>query len=115
KNESGFKVIFDQYTYIREKPDNRYFLSTNGWDGLLSTDSLDLLFLLLLLLLVTPVFCSEFASEMDSLHLTVKKGTRVHALSKVVLVFITVMALCLITSLLRYGFFQVKYGLENGD
>ncbi|MBS4189759.1 DUF5050 domain-containing protein [Bacillus sp. FJAT-49705] len=115
KNESGFKVIFDQYTYIRENPDNRYFLSTNGWDGLLSTDSLDLLFLLLLLVLVTPVFCSEFANEMDSLHLTVKKGTRVHAISKVVLVIMTVIVLGLFTSLLRYGFFEIKYGLEHGD
>lgn len=115
ENESGFKSIFDQYTYIRENPENRYFLSTNGWDGLLSTDNLDLLFLLLLLLLVTPVFCSEFASEMDFLHMTVKKGTRVHAISKVLLVVMTVIMLCLVTSLLRYGFFQMKYGLENGD
>lgn len=115
KNESGFKVIFDQYSYIRENPDNRYFLSTNGWDGLLSTDSLDLLFLLLLLVLITPVFCSEFASEMDSLHLTVRKGTRVHAVSKVVLVFMTVIVLCFLTALLKYGFFQIKYGLEDGD
>lgn len=115
KNENGFKLIFDQYTYIRENPDNRYFLSTNGWDGLLSTDSLDLLFLLLLLILVTPVFCSEFTSEMDSLHLTVKKGTRVHAVSKVVLVLIAVIVLCVLTSLLRYGFFQLKYGLDHGN
>ncbi|SDZ68353.1 protein of unknown function [Evansella caseinilytica] len=115
KHESGFQLIFDQYTYIRENPDNRYFLSTNGWDGLLSTDSLDLLFLLLLLVLVTPVFCSEYVSEMDSLHLTVKKGTRVHAVTKIILVLMTVIVLCLLTSLLRYGFFQVKYGLENGN
>ena len=115
KNEHGFKVIYDQYTYIRENPANRYFLSTNGWDGLLSTDRLDLLFLLLLLVLVTPVFCSEYASEMDSLHMTVKKGTRVHAVSKVALVLLTVIVLCLLTSLCKYGFFQVKYGLENGN
>lgn len=115
KNESGFNVIFDQYTYIRENPDNRYFLPTNGWDGLLSNDRLDLLFLLLLLVLVTPVFCSEYANEMDSLHLTVKKGTRVHAISKIVLVLMTVIVLSLFTSLLRYGFFEIKYGLEHGD
>lgn len=115
KNESGFKVIFDQYTYIRENPDNRYFLSTNGWNGLLSSDSLDLLFLLLLLVLITPVFGAEFSSEMDVLHLTAQKGTRVHAASKVVLVLVTVTLLCLLTSLLAYGFYHVKYGLENGD
>lgn len=115
ENESGFKVIFDQYTYIQENPDDRYFLYPNGWDGLLSTDSLDLLFLLLLLILITPVFCSEFASEMDALHLTVRKGTRVHAVSKIVLVLMTVIVLCIISSLLKYGFFQIKYGLEHGN
>lgn len=114
-NERGFKLIFDQYTYIRENPDNRYFLSTNGWDGLLSIDRLDLLFLLLLLVLVTPVFCSEYTSEMDSLHLTMRKGTRGHAASKVALVLITVIVLSLLTALLRYGFFHIKYGLEHGN
>ncbi len=115
ENERGFKVIFDQYTYVRENPDNRYFLYANGWDGLLATDNLDLLFLLLLLVLITPVFSNEYASEMDSLHLTVRKGTRVHAASKIVLVLMTVIVLCFMSSLLRYGFFQLKYGLEDGN
>lgn len=115
KNESGFKIIFDQYTYIRENPDNRYFLSTNGWSGLLSSDRLDLLFLFLLLVLITPVFGAEFSSEMDAMHLTVQKGTRVQAAVKVVLVLATVVLLCLLTSLLSYGYYHITYGLLNGD
>ncbi|MGE7997841.1 DUF5050 domain-containing protein [Lysinibacillus sp. NPDC093190] len=115
KNESGFNLIFKQYMFIKEKPENRYFLSTNGWDGLLSNDRIDFLFLLLLLILVTPVFCSEFTSEMDVIHLTVKKGAKLHTFTKISLVLMTVIILSLLTSLIRYGFFQVKYGLENGD
>jgi len=114
ENEAGFQVIFDQYTYIRENPNNRYFLETNGWDSLLSTDYLDLLFVLLLLVLVTPVFCSEYASEMDTLHLTVKKGNNKQAIVKILVILITIILLGILTALLRYGFFHIKYGLENG-
>lgn len=114
QNEKGFQLIYEQYAYIREHPDNRYFLYTNGWDGLLSNDRLDFLWLLLLLVLVTPVFCFEFESRMDSLILTAPKGARHHAVCKVCLVLITVAALSLLSAGLRFGFYQLKYGLENG-
>ena len=115
QNEKGFKLIYDQYTYIRENPGNRYFLYTNGWDGLLSHDKLDFLFLLLLLLLVAPVFGFEFDSKMDALLLTVKQGARRHAMCKIGLALLTVAVLCLSTAGLRYAFYQLKYGLGNGD
>ncbi|WP_367398142.1 DUF5050 domain-containing protein [Paenibacillus sp. MSJ-34] len=115
ENEKGFQLIYEQYTYVRENPANRFFLHTNGWDGLLANDSLDFLWLLLLLLLVAPVFCFEYESRMDTLLLTVKKGTRHHALCKIGLALLTVAALCLLTAGLRYGFYQWKYGLGNGN
>ncbi|GIP35360.1 DUF5050 domain-containing protein [Paenibacillus sp. J2TS4] len=115
RNERGFNLVFDQYSYIREQPDNRYFLYTNGWDGLLSHDSLDLFFLLLMLVLVAPVFCYEFESKMDPLNLTVKKGTKVQAVTKIGLVLATVAVLCLFTEGIRYGFFHFKYGLDHGS
>lgn len=114
QNEKGFQLIYDQYTYIRENPDNRYFLYTNGWEGLLANDSLDFLWLLLLLLLIVPIFCFEFESRMDTLLLTVKKGTRHHAICKIGLALLTVSVISLLTAGLRYGFYQLKYGLENG-
>ncbi|MBD3919005.1 ABC transporter permease [Paenibacillus sp. PR3] len=115
KNEVGFQLVYNQYVYVRENPDNRKFLNTNGWDGLLSNDSLDFLFILLVLLLVTPIFCYEFESKMDALLLTVKKGAKTHTLCKIGLVFVIVSLLCLVTAGLRYGFYSFKYGLENGD
>ncbi|ANY65652.1 ABC transporter permease [Paenibacillus sp. BIHB 4019] len=114
KNEKGFQLAYNQYVYVREFPDNRYFLYTNGWDGLLSNDSLDILFVLLVLLLVTPMFCYEFESKMDTLLLTVKKGSRTHALCKISHVLVMVSVLCLLSAGLRYGFYDFKYGLDNG-
>ncbi|WP_438431480.1 DUF5050 domain-containing protein [Gorillibacterium sp. sgz500922] len=115
KNETGFKLAYKQYVYVREHPDQRDFLYTNGWDGLLSNDSLDLLFVLLVLLLVAPMFCYEFESRMDALLLTVKKGSKPHTLSKIGLAFATVGLLCFLSAGLRYGFYAFKYGLGNGN
>lgn len=114
QNEVGFNLIFEQNMYVRENPINRYFIFTNGWDGLLSNESIDLLFFMLILVLVTPVFCAEFKSEMNLLHVTVKKGNKIHILTKICMVLVTVIVLSIVLSLIKYGFYQVKYGLENG-
>lgn len=113
--QKGFELIYDQYNGIRQNTENRWFLYTNGWDGLLSHDSLDLLFVLLLLLLFTPVFCQEFESKMDELIMTEPKGARHHALHKIILVVLVVCILCLLNSGLQYSFYGWKYGLPHGN
>lgn len=113
--QKGFELLYEQYNGIRENTENRWFLYTNGWDGLLSHDSLDLLFVLLLLLLITPVFCQEYESKMDELILTEPKGARYYALHQIALVVLVVCALCLLNSGMRYLFYGWKYGLPNGD
>lgn len=114
-NQEGFERIFEQYMYVRENPEKRYFLYTNGWAGLLSNDNLDFLNVLLILVLVTPVFCHEFECSMDLLSLTMKKGGRYQAINKIVLVFASITVLCLLSFCLRYSFFKIKYGLDNGS
>lgn len=113
--QKGFELLYEQYNGIRENTENRWFLYTNGWAGLLSHDSLDLLFVLLLLLLVTPVFCQEYESKMDQLIITEPKGARHHAMYKIVLVLLAVCTLCLLNSGMRYGLYAWKYGLPHGD
>lgn len=113
--QKGFELLYEQYNGIRENTENRWFLYTNGWAGLLSHDSLDLLFVLLLLLLITPVFCQEFESKMDELIMTEPKGARHHALHKITLVVLVICTLCFLNSGIRYLFYEWKYGLPNGD
>lgn len=113
--QKGFELLYEQYNGIRENTENRWFLYTNGWDSLLSHDSLDLLFVLLLLLLITPVFCQEYESKMDELIMAEPKGATHHAKHKIVLVVLVVCILCLLYSGMRYLFYEWKYGLPHGN
>lgn len=113
--QKGFELLYQQYSGIRENTENRWFLSTNGWDGLLAHDSLDLPFVLLLLLLITPVFCQEYESKMDDLVKTEPKGGRHSAKCKLALALLVVGALCLLNSGLQVVFYEWKYGLPHGD
>ncbi len=113
--QKGFELVFEQYNGIQESMENRWFLYTNGWDGLLSHDSLDLLFVLLLLLLITPVFCQEYESGMNELIITEPRGAKRNAFHKIVLVVLAVCAICLLSSGMRFLFYNLKYGLTHGD
>lgn len=114
-NQDGFERIYEQYIYNRENPDQRYFLYTNGWEGLLSNENLDILTVILILLLVTPVFCHEFECSMDIITLTMKKGGRQQTIYKIALVLLSISLICLFTFGMRYLFFNLKYGLAHGD
>lgn len=110
----GFQVLYEQYLYVYENPENRYFLSTNGWSGLLSGESLDVLLAALLIVLVTPVFCYEYGSHMDSLAVTTKGGSR-NIRDKLVLILLMATAVCAGYFGLRLWFYSAKYGLPHGD
>lgn len=113
--QKGFELLYQQYNGIRENTENRWFLSTNGWDGLLAHDSLDLPFVLLLLLLITPVLCQEYENKMDDLIKTGPRGGRHDTRCKLVLAMLVVCALCLMNSSLQAAFYEWKYGLPHGD
>jgi hypothetical protein len=112
--QKGFDLFYDQYIYVRENPANRYFVYTNGWNGLLANDSLDIFFVLLSLLLVTPIFCIEQESSMSALLATVRKGGAHQAVCKIFLAFATVVALCAVSFGMQLVFFGIKYGLTCG-
>ena len=59
KNVDGFEAVYEQYLYVCEGKENRYFMDNNGWSGMLSDTHPDILLVLTLLLLITPVFCRE--------------------------------------------------------
>ncbi len=113
--QKGFELLYQQYNGIRENTENRWLLSTNGWDGLLAHDSLDLPFVLLLLLLITPVLCQEYENKMDDLIKAGPKGGRHSARCKLALAMLVVCALCLLNSSLQVVFYEWKYGLPHGD
>lgn len=90
------------------------FFQTNGWMGLLGKGTLNFILFLGILLIVTPVFCSEYSCQMDTLILTSKEG-RKSALYKLLIMIAVVLFLSLCISLIEYGFNRFKYGLPDGD
>lgn len=111
--ESSYSIIYDQYQYISGDRENRYFLSTNGWNALLADNGFDILLVLVILLLVTPTFCGEYSCQMELLIVTSRNGKK-NVWNKIVLSMLTVLILCVFTYISRYLFCIVKYGLPNG-
>ncbi len=114
EHQNGFEVIYQQYLYICENAENRYFLQTNGWMGLIGGGTLNFVLFFGILLLVTPVFCSEYSCRMDALILTSKEG-RKSSLHKLLIIIAGVLLMCVSISLIEYGFYSLKYGLPNGN
>ena len=113
-HENGFEAVYQQYLYICENTGNRYFLKTNGWAGLFSSQTLDFPLFLAVLILATTVFCSEYSCQMDALLRTAPQS-RKSAGCKVVMTLCTVFALCGGLALIRFVFFGMKYGLPHGE
>lgn len=114
EHQNGFEVIYKQYLYICENMENRYFLQTNGWEGLFGNGTLQMFLFLGILLFATPVFCSEYSCHMDALILTSKMGIKSCRI-KILLMFGIVVFFCLELSLMEYVFYDVRYGLFNGN
>ena len=113
-HEHGFEAVYQQYLYICENTGNRYFLKTNGWAGLFSSQTLDFPLFLVILILAATVFCSEYSCQMDALLRTAPQS-RKSARSKAVMTLCAVFVLCVGLSLIRFLFFAVKYGLPHGE
>lgn len=113
--EPVYQVLFTQYDYVREQPETRYLLYTNGWMSLLGTEKLDLLLLLVITLLVTTVFRQEYTSEMMPIFRSCRMG-RSH------LFYSKVLACLLIAAALTTAFYGTEllfcachYGLPHGE
>ena len=114
EHQNGFEVIYQQYLYVCENTENRCFLQTNGWTGLLGKGTLNFILFLGILLLATPAFCSEYSCQMDALLLTSREG-RKSALYKLLILIGAVLFLSFGISLMEYGFYRFRYGLPDGD
>lgn len=114
KHKDGFEVLYDQYLYICENKENRYFLQTNGWNGLLSRNGFSFPLFLILLVISIPVFCSEYNCQMDVIIRTTKNGQK-NFLYKILLAIFFAAFCSIAESTLNFLFFAIKYGLPNGD
>ncbi len=113
-HENGFEAAYQQYLYICENTGNRYFLNTNGWAGLFAAQTLDFPLFLVVLILAITVFCSEYSCQMDALLRTAPQSRKSTG-CKVVMTLCAVFVLCGGLSLIRFAFFEMKYGLPHRE
>ncbi len=111
----GFQAIFNQYIYVREKPEERQLLYTNGWNGLLARQSVDYMFMILLVFLLVPVFCEEYQSGMSELLRTESKGASRLPLCKIFVAVATAVIMALAVNLMELGYYGLRYGLPHGE
>lgn len=115
-NESGFNVIYNQYRYISENPENRYFVATNGWSGLLKQDiSQTILFIVTLLILIVPIYCDEYSSEMHKIALSTQSGSYCFGFQKSFIALSIAVLLALWQIALKIIFLSFRYGLPNAE
>lgn len=115
KKRDAFKILYDQYQYVKQDPENRYFLYTNGWTNLLAPDSPDMILIFLLLIVITPIFTYEYEKNMVPLILTSKKGKAMVPIHKIIAASIITIAVTISFSAIEYIYCYLKYGLPSGD
>lgn len=111
----GFAKLYSQYIYVREAPEQRYFLYTGGWEALLTDQQPDYLLLLLLVIVLAPVFCEEYSTRMDLLLLTQKRSAKSLALCKASMAAILAAVLAAIIQGFHLGYCAWQFGLPHGD
>ena len=113
--EDGFQETFNQYLYVREKPEERYFISETGWKHLLGNRQPDYLEIAVLLILILPMYCAEYRVGMDQLLLVSKKGGMHLALIKGLTAAGIAVLAAVLGSIVEYLTISVCYGLPNGS
>ena len=113
--QKGYDVLYKQYLYARENPENRYLLDTNAWDALISEESLDIGLLLAIMIFALLCFGRESSAEMDIIIRMSANGERKTAKEKILLVTILSLGSCMLDFCIRVVFFQCGYGFTHGD
>lgn len=114
-HRDGFEVVYDQFLFIKENPENRYFMATNGWTGLLDDKMFHLFLMIAILFLATPAFCYEYGSRMEVLVLTSPGGEGNYHFHKFTVVLAGTAAVSMLSTVIRYAFYRYRYGLADGS
>lgn len=113
-NNEVFNVIYHQYDYANQNPEERYIMDERGWNTILSHDKLDFLFFLCLIVILTPLFCIEYESGMDKLLLSSSKGKYQACIIKLMIGCSLAILICVFFSLIEYICINKMVGLHNG-
>lgn len=113
ENQNGFEIIYKQFLYVNENVDARYFTYVNGWHSLLTNNYTDYILIMLVIILVIPILCHEYTTKMNNITITTKYGSNI---SMKILVSTTLaVVISSLSSIIKYLFCNIKYGLSSGQ
>ena len=114
QKNKAFHVIYDQYTYEREKGSG-YILETRGWQSILEHDNLDFSLIICIIILMTALWGNEYETQMDMMLRSCKKGKYQTPFAKVMLGGIISIALSAIFQLIQIIYLAGSVGLSHGN
>lgn len=116
KNEQGFNAIYSQYRYIHENPSNRYFIPTNGWSMLFSSNIASIVIICSFLIAFNiSVYCAEYRCQMDQIVLVTAKGSMSFNCQKLVVSTIFAIFAVIWQESVNLVIASYKYGLSDVD
>ena len=114
QKNKAFQVIYDHYTYEREKGSG-YILETRGWQSILEHDNLDFSLIICIIILMTALWGNEYETQMDMMLRSCKKGKYQTPFAKVMLGGIISIALSAIFQLIQIIYLAGSVGLSHGN
>lgn len=114
QKNKAFQVIYDQYTYEREKGSG-YILETRGWQSILEHDNLDFSLIICIIILMTALWGNEYETQIDMMLRSCKKGKYQTPFAKVMLGGIISIALSAIFQLIQIIYLAGSVGLSHGN
>ena len=114
QKNKAFQVIYDQYTYQKEKGSG-YILETRGWQSILEHDSLDFSFIICIIIVMTALWGNEYETQMDRMLRSCKKGKYQTPFAKVVLGGVLSVILSAIFQLIQMIYLAGSVGFSHGN
>ena len=114
KEQETIRLFYNKYQYALENPKERYIVDEHGWEELLTKERIDYLLVVLLFLITVPVFCMEYETEMNYLHLCSKNGRTKLTVIKIILLLVVSGILSFIFNLIEFLLYKHAYGMNFG-
>lgn len=109
------EVIYNQYHYAKQDPENRYMVDDRGWLVLLNNQLPDVLLVICIIFLTIIIFCQEYDYDIYLIIKTTPKGNINVFVSKVILGISIITVLSLVFSYIDWRTTEMLIGLKGGD
>ena len=115
KNEQSLIEQFnDKMVYASKNPKQHFIIHDYGWEEILTKENIDILLIVFIFLIMVPMFCSEYESEMQYLHLCSKFGRNKLIAIKIGVGIVIALGMSVFSSVTEYFYYWMNGGMSYG-